>query len=38
MTLTRGLIFVVTMLILFGGLCYTIRVFRKGQSGRGGGV
>ena len=29
MTLTQGLIFVVTMLILFGGLFYTIWVFQK---------
>ena len=33
MTLTQGLIFVVTMFILFGGLFYTIRVFRKDLSG-----
>jgi hypothetical protein len=29
MTLTQALIFAVTMLILFGGLFYTIRVFRR---------
>ena len=34
MTLTQGLIFVATMLVLFGGLFYTIWVFRKEQSGQ----
>ena len=34
MTLTQGLIFVVTMLVLFGGLFYTIWLFRKEQSGQ----
>lgn len=29
MTLTQGLIFAVTMFILFGGLFYTIWAFRK---------
>ena len=32
MTLTQGLIFVVTMFILFGGLFYTIWVFHKEPS------
>lgn len=32
MSLTQTLIFVVTMLILFGGLFYTIRVFRRDLS------
>ena len=32
MTLTQGLIFVVTMFILFGGLFYTIWVFRQESS------
>ena len=32
MTLTQGLIFVVTMFILFGGLFYTIWAFRKESS------
>lgn len=36
MTLTQGLIFVVTMFILFGGLFYTLWVFRNEQSGGGG--
>lgn len=34
MTLTQGLIFVVTMFILFGGLFYSIQVFRNELSGR----
>jgi hypothetical protein len=33
MTLTQTLIFVATMLILFGGLFHTIRVFRRDLSG-----
>lgn len=33
MTLTQGMIFAVTMLILFGGLFYTIWVFHKDQPG-----
>jgi len=32
MTLTQALIFVATMLIMFGGLFYTIWVFRKDLS------
>ena len=32
MTLTQGLIFAVTMLILFGGLFYTIWVFQREPS------